>query len=430
MEHLAWPRLALADWEPTYLTLHRWTQIVGKVALTRAPYLNHWWHVAFHPNARGLELTMPCAEGNHVTITFDFCAHRLVAQTSHGRTESFVLEPMSVAAFYDRFFDLLGNLDIQAHISPVPVEVKDRTPCNEDQRHASYDRERVEAFHRVLLEVQRVFNIHRGRFLGKSSPVHFFWGAFDLAVTRFSGRPNLTPPPGRVMREAYSHEVISHGFWPGGDWLDFGRIEEPMFYAYAVPPPAGFESAHVVPREAHYSAKLGEYLLPYEVVRTAERPDDVLLAFMESTYRAAAERAGWDVEALDAGSRVEKGEHALRERSASEVFDEHLRLAQEHDIDTDLARNYSDDCVIMMGQGTYHGHDGARALADQLERELPGAHFDYVTKRVDGPVAFLEWKAHGDGRDVQDGADSFVIRDGRIVAQTIHYTVESVGHHP
>jgi hypothetical protein len=242
---------------------------------------------------------MPIGERS-LTITFDFCSHRLLLQTSDRRTESFELESMSVADFYERVRERLRRLGVDVRIWPVPVEVADRSPFPEDTRHATYDREWAEKLHRTLLSIDHVFRIHRGGFLGKSSPVHFFWGAFDLALTRFSGRRNPSPPSDRVTREAYSHEVISHGFWPGGDWLDKGRVGEAVFYAYAVPEPEGFQSAIVRPVEAHYSKRLGEYVLPYEVVRTASHPARALLTFMESTYLAAARRAGWEVDALRA----------------------------------------------------------------------------------------------------------------------------------
>jgi hypothetical protein len=293
-----WPDLSLDAWEPTYLTLHRWTQIVGKVRLAYAIWVNHWWHVPLYVSSQGLTTSsMPC-DGRELTLTFDFCAHRLIAHTSDKRIESFPLETMSVAEFYDRLARLLARLDVDARIWPVPVEVVDTTPFPQDRHHATYDREQVEKLHRILLNVARVFEFHRGRFLGKCSPVHFFWGAFDLAVTRFSGRRNPTPPEDKVMREAYSHEVISHGFWPGGDWPVGGRVEQAVFYAYAIPEPPGFRSAKVLPPEAKYSETLGEFVLPYDAVRKANDPDAVLLDFMESTYLAAAERAGWDVEAL------------------------------------------------------------------------------------------------------------------------------------
>jgi hypothetical protein len=299
MEHEDWPALALSEWEPTYLTVHRWTQIAGKVALAQAPYVNHWWHVALHVTSQGLMLSTP-VDHRHLTITFDFTAHRLALHTSDKQTDGFELEAMSVADFYDRLMAALGRLGMSVHVWPVPVEVADVTPFTEDRRHAAYDRKQIETFHRILLSVERVFEIHRGRFGGKCSPINFYWGAFDLAVTRFSGRPNPSPPDVAVMREAYSHEVISHGFWPGGDWLDKGRVDEAVFYAYAVPEPAGFPEAEVQPAQARYAKLLGEFILPYEAVRTSDDPDRTLLEFMESTYLAAAVRGGWDVEGLRA----------------------------------------------------------------------------------------------------------------------------------
>jgi hypothetical protein len=300
MEHDGWPALPLDTWEPTYLTLHRWTQVIGKVRLALEPYLNHWWQVALYVSSQGLTTSsMPSGE-LYLTVTFDFCSHRLLFHTSDNKTESFELENMSVADFYSRVRGALRRLGVDAHIWPVPVEVVDRTPFPEDTRHATYDREWAEKLHRALVSIDHVFRIHRGGFLGKSSPAHFFWGAFDLAVTRFSGRRNPNPPSDRVGREAYSHEVVSHGFWPGGDWLDKGRVGEAVFYAYSVPEPSEFGSALVRPFEARYSERLGEYILPYETVRTAANPKRMLLTFMESTYLAAARRAEWDIDKLRA----------------------------------------------------------------------------------------------------------------------------------
>ncbi|MDB4933573.1 MAG: hypothetical protein JWP87_545 [Labilithrix sp.] len=299
MEHADWPALALSSWEPTYLTVHRWTQIVGKVALAEKPYVNHWWHVALRVTSQGLTLSTPVGH-RHLTMTFDFDVHRLVLQRNDKRIESFDLEPMSVADFYARLMAALAKLEVSAHVWPVPVEVSDTTPFTEDRSHSAYDPKSMERFHRVLLSVDRVFEIHRGRFVGKCSPIGFYWGAFDLAVTRFSGRPNPAPPDIPVMREAYSHEVISHGFWPGGDWLDKGRVEEAVFYAYAVPEPEGLPKAKIQPGGAAYAEALGEFILPYEAVRTANDPDRALLDFMESTYLAAAQLAAWDVAALRA----------------------------------------------------------------------------------------------------------------------------------
>jgi hypothetical protein len=242
---------------------------------------------------------MPCGE-QYLTITFDFRLHCLLFHTSDNRSDSFELKNMSVADFYGRVRDSLRRLGVNILIWPVPVEVVDRTPFPEDTRHATYDRESAEKLHRALLSIDHVFRIHRGGFLGKASPVHFFWGAFDLAVTRFSGRRNPAPPSDRVGREAYSHEVISHGFWPGGDWLDRGRVSEAVFYAYSVPEPKEFRSALVRPFEAHYLERLGEYLLPYETVRTANNPQRMLLTFMESSYLAAARQAEWSIGVLRA----------------------------------------------------------------------------------------------------------------------------------
>ncbi|HET6585381.1 MAG TPA: DUF5996 family protein [Nannocystaceae bacterium] len=298
MAHSDWPALALADWEDTYLTLHRWTQIVGKLRMRNAAWLNHWWHTTLVVTPRGLATTTTPCNGRELGITFDFCSHELVVQSSDKRTETLALAPMSVAEFYGRTIELFRRLGADVDIWPVPVEVVDRTPFPDDTKHASYDRRHVEALHRILLSVDRVFNAHRGRFLGKSSPSHFFWGAFDLAVTRFSGRRNPQPPADAVMGEAYSHEVISHGFWPGGDWPTGGRVEDAVFYAYESPAPAGLGDATIRPPQATWSAKFGEFMLPYEDVRRASDPAAMLLDFMESTYVAAAELAQWDVDDL------------------------------------------------------------------------------------------------------------------------------------
>lgn len=298
MESREWPPLPLADWEPTCATVHRWAQVAGKVQLALAPHMNHWWNVAQRVTSRGLTTGMLCGKQD-LTMTFDFKDHRFVAETDDAR-ESFALEPMTVAEFHERALGMLERIGVRVHVWPVPVEVGDTTPFPRDRHHASYDPEAIERFHRALLTIDRIFNVHRGRFVGKSSPVHFFWGAFDLAVTRFSGRRNPSPPPGSVMREAYSHEVISHGFWPGGDFLDKGRVEEAVFYAYALPEPDSFRDAHVEPAAAIYHPAYGEFLLPYEAVRTATDPETTLLSFMETTYLAAARPAGWDVEGLSA----------------------------------------------------------------------------------------------------------------------------------
>ena len=299
MDH-AWPPLPLDAWADTYATLHLWTQIVGKVRLSCTPAVNHSWHVTLYVTARGLG-TSPIPYGARTfEIDFDFVDHRLVVRASDGRTAGFALEPQSVATFYARLTAELARLGIQVRIALTPNEIADAIRFDRDEIHRAYDAEAVGRFWGVLVQADRVFKRFRSRFIGKSSPVHFFWGAPDLAVTRFSGRrapehpggiPNL---PDRITREAYSHEVSSAGFWPGG-----GAIAYPAFYSYAYPQPPGFEQAAVRPREAFYSPDLREFLLPYDVVRTAPAPDDTLLDFLQSTYEAAATLAAWDRAALE-----------------------------------------------------------------------------------------------------------------------------------
>jgi len=293
MHESAWPALPLSEWEETYLTLQRLLQIAGKVALAHAPPMNHWWHVALRVTPRGLSTHVLDHVDLHYVITFDFCSHEFVVEASDGRIERFPLSPMPVAEFYERALATLRMLGIRVKIHPVPVEVTDTTAFPDDRRHASYDRESVERLHQILLSADRVFRVHRGQYRGKSSPSHFFWGAFDLAVTRFSGRPNHQPPADPVMREAYSHEVVSHGFWPGGDWITGRRMPEPVFYAYATPEPPGFRDARVLPATAAYAPEFGEFVLPYEAVRLSDRPEEALLEFMKSTYAAAAHCGGW-----------------------------------------------------------------------------------------------------------------------------------------
>jgi Family of unknown function (DUF5996) len=295
-----WPDLPLARWKDTLDTLHLWTQIVGKIRHTLSPLLNHCWSDTLYVTARGLT-TSPVPSGNRVfQIDFDFIAHRLEIRTADGAVEAFALAPQSVAAFYRRLFAALEKLGIVVAIHKKPNEVADPIPFDRDETHASYDAEYANRFWRALVQSDRVFKIFRARFLGKSSPVHFFWGAPDLAVTRFSGRvapvhpggiPNL---PDEVTRDAYSHEVSSCGFWPGG-----GAVAEPAFYAYAYPAPPGFAEAIVRPEAAFYSKDLGEFVLPYAAVRTAVSPDQTLLAFLQSTYDAAAELGRWDRKALE-----------------------------------------------------------------------------------------------------------------------------------
>ncbi len=296
-----WPALPFSDWRETCETLHRWTQVVGKVRLALAPLANHWWQVPLYVTARGLTTSpMPAGPGRTLQLDFDFLDHALVAATSDGDRRDLPLRPQSVAAFYREVMVLLHEMGVRVTIWPVPVEVEDTTPFEEDEGHAAYDAEAAQRFWRALVQADRVFKQFSGRFLGKVSPTHFFWGAFDLAVTRFSGR-EAPPHPGGipgvgdwVMREAYSHEVSSCGFWPGG-----GGVDEAMFYAYAYPEPDGFRDHPVRPDAAHYHDDLGEFVLPYAAVRTAADPDRALLDFLQTTYEAAADRAGWDRKALE-----------------------------------------------------------------------------------------------------------------------------------
>ena len=300
MNQEPWPSLPLDAWSDTYATLHRWTQIVGKIRLVQSPWLNHSWHVTLYVTARGLT-TSPIAHRTRAfQIDFDFVDHRLVVQTHDGGTGGFALEPRSVASFYSLLMNELGRLDVPVHISRLPNEIPDAVAFDRDEAHRAYDREYANRFWRILVQAHRVFTEFRARFIGKCSPVHFFWGAPDLAVTRFSGRPAPPHPggvprlPDWVAREAYSHEVSSCGLWPGG-----GAIAHPAFYAYAYPEPAGFAAASVQPAEAFYSTDLREFILPYDAVRQALSPDETLLAFLQSTYEAAANLAKWDRAALE-----------------------------------------------------------------------------------------------------------------------------------
>jgi hypothetical protein len=296
-----WPALPLDAWQDTYATLHMWTQIVGKVRLALSPLVNHWWNVTLYVSARGLT-TSPIPHGARTfEMSFDFIDHNLLIQTSDGTSKALGLFPRSVAEFYHEIMGALRALGIDVTVNPLPQEVPNPIRCDEDDVHASYDPEYAQRFWRILVQTDRVFKESRSRFIGKCSPVQFFWGSFDLAVTRFSGRrAPERPGADHITREAYSHEVSSCGFWPGS-----GSVREAAFYAYAVPAPEGFASAAIRPASAWYSAELGEFLLRYEDVRTAPDPDAVLLDFMQSTYEAAANLAGWDRTALerqDAGS--------------------------------------------------------------------------------------------------------------------------------
>src|SRR5712672_1502555 len=295
-----WPELPTAAWREAYATLHLWTQIIGKIRLVRSPWLNHSWHVALYVTARGLT-TSPIPDGARTfQIDFDFIDHTLRISTSDGARRQFALAGHSVASFYSTMLAALGELGIPVSIDEMPNELPDPIRFSLDTRHASYDPDAVRRFLAILGNADRVFKQFRTGFLGKASPVHFFWGSFDLAVTRFSGRraprhPGGVPHlPDAVAHEAYSHEVSSAGFWPGG-----GAIDYPAFYSYAYPEPSGFRAAKVRPEAALFSEALGEFILPYDAVRTAADPDKALLDFLQSTYEAAAISAKWDRDALE-----------------------------------------------------------------------------------------------------------------------------------
>ncbi|HYM61935.1 MAG TPA: DUF5996 family protein [Thermoanaerobaculia bacterium] len=293
-----WPPLKYDDWAPTAQTLQMWTQIVGKIRMAKSPPINHWWHVALYVTSRGLG-TSPILNGAATfEMEFDFIDHRLRITTSDGASREIMLQPMTVAAFYERVMAALAELHVSVEINPMPCEVAEPISFPLDTKHHSYDAAAAARFWRVLVDTCRVFSRFRSDFLGKVSPIHFFWGGIDLAMTRFSGReaPLHAPTPGiplHVVREAYSHEVSSAGFWPGGAGFDAA------FYSYAYPEPEGYGRAHVGPAAAFYSPDLREFLLPYEAVRTSASPDDALMEFLQSTYGAAANLGKWDRDALE-----------------------------------------------------------------------------------------------------------------------------------
>lgn len=294
-----WPRLDYSEWRETAATLQLWTQIVGKVRLALTPWVNHGWQVALYVTARGLGTSPIPIDEEVFEIELDFIEHRLVVRTSRGAVRSLALEPQAVAEFHDRLMGVLSELGVRVAINGIPNEVADPIPFSSDYVHRSYDADAAHAFWRALLQVDRVFKHFRSAFLGKASPVHFFWGSFDLAVTRFSGRPAPPHPggvpglPDAVVREAYSNEVSSAGFWPGND-----AYPQAAFYSYAYPEPPGFRE-RAVAAGAHFDEKLGEFIEPYETVRTAADPDALLLEFLSSTYRAAADAGGWDRSQLE-----------------------------------------------------------------------------------------------------------------------------------
>ncbi|MGV0680368.1 DUF5996 family protein [Mycolicibacterium fortuitum] len=293
-----WPALRVADWEPTRDTLHMWTQIVGKIRLAHSPLVNHWWQVTFYVSPRGLTTSSIPYRNRLFDMEFDFVDHVLAIRTSDGGSGSVALASKSVAEFYDETFTALRQLGIDTRISATPNEVDPAIPFARDHQHASYDAEAANLFWRQLIQAHRVINDFRSHYIGKVSPVHFFWGSFDMACTRFSGRPAPEHPGGApncadwVMVEGYSHELSSCGFWPGGG-------EEGAFYAYAYPEPEGFADYPVSPDAAFYSKDFRQFLLPYEAVRTSPEPDRDLMNFLQSTYAAAADLAGWDRAALE-----------------------------------------------------------------------------------------------------------------------------------
>ncbi len=298
-----WPDLPLAAWSDTCDTLQLWTQIVGKVRIALTPLINHWWNATFHVTARGLAAPAMPYRGRTLDVAFDFVQHRLDIETSDGRAEALELKPMAVADFYAAFMAALRRLGIDVHIWTMPSEIENAIPFEKDRTHAQYDPVHVQKFWQAVVQADRVMTEFRARFLGKASPVHFFWGSFDLAVTRFSGR--TAPPPqsvtpnvaSRVMAEAYSHEVSSCGFWPGNG--GYGRA---AFYVYAYPEPEGYGDARLKTAGGFYDKNVGQFILPYDAVREAGDPDALLLGFLQETYAAAADLAKWDRKALERGA--------------------------------------------------------------------------------------------------------------------------------
>ena len=298
--HALWPDLPLSAWTDTCETLQLWTQIAGKVRLKQTPLVNHWWNVTLRVSSRGLVAPGNPHAGGTFDVVFDLIDHQLRIATSDGRVESFALVPMPVADFYAEFMRRLRRLDIDVHIWTMPSEIEDAVPFDRDRAHIQYDPEYASRFHQTLVQAARLMTAFRARFIGKASPVHFFWGSFDLAVTRFSGR--TAPPPKSitpnvaswVMAEAYSHEVSSCGFWPGNG--GYGRA---AFYVYAYPEPAGYGDAPLRNAEAFYDKKVEQFILPYDAVRQARDPDALVLGFFQETYERAADLAKWDRKALE-----------------------------------------------------------------------------------------------------------------------------------
>jgi hypothetical protein len=292
---MSWPSLPLEEWKDTCATLHMWTQVVGKVRLEQTPLVNHWWNVPLYVSARGLTTTaMPHGE-RFFEMEFDFIDHKLEITSSDGAAAAVALKPKSVATFYRETMNALEGLGLGVKIWKMPVEIPDPVPFDEDEQHASYDPQYVKRFWEILRSSERVMQEFRSKFIGKSSPVHFFWGSFDLAVTRFSGRPApARPDADPITREAYSHEVISHGWWPGQ-----GPLGKPAYYSYTAPAPEGLATAKLRPEQALWSNDLSEFLLLYDDVRNAPDPDGALMDFLQSTYEAGADLAKWDRPSLE-----------------------------------------------------------------------------------------------------------------------------------
>lgn len=302
-DNASWPALPYQDWRDTYQTLHLWLQVVGKVCLSQCAWINHSWHIALQVTARGLSTRLMGRGNSSFQIEFDFIEHQLAIRMVNGTVVGFALEPQSTASFYRKTMDALARAGIPVTIRTLPNELPDPIPFDKDETHCSYDREFANRYWRAVAQTARVFEDFRARFIGKCSPVHYFWGSADLAVTRFSGRtapphpggiPNL---PDWVAREAYSHEVSSAGFWAGND-----QVPEAVFYSYAYPEPNGFAGARVSPEAGHFSTTLREFVLPYDDMRRSPAPEQALLAFLQSTYEAAADLGAWDRKALERAS--------------------------------------------------------------------------------------------------------------------------------
>ena len=292
---MTWPALPLEEWKDTCATLHMWTQVVGKVRLAQTPLVNHWWNVPLYVSARGLTTTAMPHGDRFFEMEFDFIDHKLETTCSDGASATIELRPTTVAAFYAETMDVLRQLGLEVHIWKMPVEIPDPIPFDEDEQHASYDPEYARRCWEVLRASEKVMQEFRSRFIGKCSPVHFFWGSFDLAVTRFSGRPAPPRPDAdTITREAYSHEVISHGWWPG-----HGPLGKPAFYSYTAPAPDGLSTAPLRPDKAFWSNELSEFLMYYDDVRNAANPEEALMEFLQSTYEAGANLANWDRASLE-----------------------------------------------------------------------------------------------------------------------------------